>query len=191
MKKYYKNKIRCKKCGTILESKHVHNYVECPCKTAADGGLYYKKRAWDPRLGTKEDVIEEIVEEITKGEYEDYGIKYMPKYIFIRLCRILTDSYTRSQEIYVFLNQHNINFSDDADPCMQGIEEIFETTFTEDECSLIFDWCYPMFKDEDFEIFMNDKTYVLETVYDLWNYLNDNYDELKEKKDDSCNQEKT
>lgn len=39
------NKIRCKKCGDIIESKSVHDYKECQCgAVAVDGGLYYLRR---------------------------------------------------------------------------------------------------------------------------------------------------
>ena len=35
------SKIRCKLCNTILESKHVHDYVTCKCGTVLDGGNDY------------------------------------------------------------------------------------------------------------------------------------------------------
>ncbi len=39
------NKIRCKKCGTVIESRHVHDFVWCQCKAVAvDGGHDYLKR---------------------------------------------------------------------------------------------------------------------------------------------------
>lgn len=39
------NKIQCKKCGEIIESKTVHDYKMCKCKTVAvDGGKQYLKR---------------------------------------------------------------------------------------------------------------------------------------------------
>lgn len=40
-----RNAARCKKCGTLLESKHRHDYVACPCGNAVDGGLNYLRRA--------------------------------------------------------------------------------------------------------------------------------------------------
>lgn len=41
------NKIKCKHCGDIIESKHVHNYVICSCgSVAVDGGHYYLKRTF-------------------------------------------------------------------------------------------------------------------------------------------------
>ena len=40
-----KNAIKCLVCNTILESKHRHDFVMCPCpnETACDGGLEYQR----------------------------------------------------------------------------------------------------------------------------------------------------
>ena len=39
------NKARCKICGDIIESVHVHDYKTCKCgKIAVDGGKEYLKR---------------------------------------------------------------------------------------------------------------------------------------------------
>lgn len=55
------NKIKCKICGDIIESKSVHDYVECSCGACAvDGGHSYLRRCWKPELGSKDDVIEEM-----------------------------------------------------------------------------------------------------------------------------------
>lgn len=41
------NKIRCKKCGDVIESKSIHDFVWCSCgNCAVDGGLSYIKRAF-------------------------------------------------------------------------------------------------------------------------------------------------
>ena len=50
------NKIRCKICGEILESKHVHDFRPCKCfkeskgtkGCAADGGTEYLRRVGNP-----------------------------------------------------------------------------------------------------------------------------------------------
>lgn len=48
------NKIQCKKCKDIIESKHVHDFKWCKCKSiAVDGGLEYLRR-----IGNFEDIIE-------------------------------------------------------------------------------------------------------------------------------------
>ena len=40
-----KNSVKCLVCNTILESKHRHDFVMCPCPNQAftDGGLSYNK----------------------------------------------------------------------------------------------------------------------------------------------------
>ena len=53
-KKILVNKIQCKKCKDIIESKHVHDFKWCKCKSiAVDGGLEYLRR-----IGNFEDIIE-------------------------------------------------------------------------------------------------------------------------------------
>ena len=48
------NKIQCNKCKDIIESKHVHDFKWCACKSiAVDGGLEYLRR-----VGNLEDIIE-------------------------------------------------------------------------------------------------------------------------------------
>lgn len=64
------NKIKCKKCGDIIESIDVHNFKWCSCKSVAvDGGREYLRR-----VGNKED-FEELshfikVAEITTDGFE-------------------------------------------------------------------------------------------------------------------------
>lgn len=53
------NAARCKKCGDIIESKHVHGFVSCSCGSiAVDGGREYLRRAF-PK-GVPDDWIEEL-----------------------------------------------------------------------------------------------------------------------------------
>ena len=41
------NKIQCKKCGYIIESKSVHDFKFCKCKqVAVDGGHEYLRRCF-------------------------------------------------------------------------------------------------------------------------------------------------
>ena len=48
------NKIQCNKCKDIIESKNVHDFKRCSCKSiAVDGGLEYLRR-----VGNLEDIIE-------------------------------------------------------------------------------------------------------------------------------------
>ena len=44
-KKIKVNKAKCKLCGDIIESTHVHDFVTCSCgEISVDGGKYYLKR---------------------------------------------------------------------------------------------------------------------------------------------------
>ena len=48
------NKIKCKKCGNIIESKSTNDYKRCSCRTVAiDGGKDYLKK-----IGNEEDYEE-------------------------------------------------------------------------------------------------------------------------------------
>lgn len=41
----FENQIKCMKCGDVIRSKNLHDYVECGCKSCAvDGGSWYGKR---------------------------------------------------------------------------------------------------------------------------------------------------
>lgn len=54
-KRLVKNAARCKSCGTVVESTHVHDFKWCACKKMfVDGGLQYIRR------GGALDVIEEL-----------------------------------------------------------------------------------------------------------------------------------
>lgn len=58
MSPYSKNKAKCKKCNTIIESKHRHDFVYCECEAIfVDGGNDYWKAGGDPS------VFERIYEE--------------------------------------------------------------------------------------------------------------------------------
>ena len=63
-----KNSVKCLVCNTILESKHRHDFVMCPCpnETACDGGLEYQRT-----LAVDLDLIENLCEYRTLTQ-EDY-----------------------------------------------------------------------------------------------------------------------
>lgn len=45
--KIISNKIKCLKCGCIIESIHRHDFVTCPCgKVSCDGGKDYLRRCF-------------------------------------------------------------------------------------------------------------------------------------------------
>ena len=47
MTKIIKNAIQCKLCGEVIESKHVHDFVQCKCGACAvDGGHEYLRRCF-------------------------------------------------------------------------------------------------------------------------------------------------
>ena len=52
--KIIKNSIRCKKCGTVLESNYTHDFKMCKCGSVGiDGGHMYLRR-----IGNREDYTE-------------------------------------------------------------------------------------------------------------------------------------
>ena len=60
------NKIRCKLCGDIIESKSRHDFVWCKCGACAvDGGHDYLERVWRPIANDPHDIFEELSEEET------------------------------------------------------------------------------------------------------------------------------
>lgn len=62
--KIYSNKIRCKHCGDVIESNHVHDFKYCSCgKCAVDGGHEYLRRLHTS--SAPEDDYEEL------SEYEE------------------------------------------------------------------------------------------------------------------------
>ena len=66
MRKILSNKIRCKRCGDVIESRHTHDFVWCSCGSCAvDGGTSYIKRTWDGGLGNQDNAYEEL------SEYEE------------------------------------------------------------------------------------------------------------------------
>lgn len=60
--KILRNVARCRKCDTILESMHVHDWVSCECGNFVDGGREYLRRG-----GAPEDIEEMSVYEEKKG----------------------------------------------------------------------------------------------------------------------------
>ena len=57
MKKIIRNRIKCKKCGEIIESTNRHDFKFCKCgAVAVDGGKDYLRR-----VGNKDD-YEELIE---------------------------------------------------------------------------------------------------------------------------------
>ncbi len=54
------NKIRCKKCDDVIESKHHHDFKRCKCgEVFVDGGSSYFRAGWGSGVSF-EDAIEVI-----------------------------------------------------------------------------------------------------------------------------------
>jgi hypothetical protein len=47
MLKILRNAVYCRGCHKVIESRSRHNYVECDCGNAVDGGLDYARRVGD------------------------------------------------------------------------------------------------------------------------------------------------
>lgn len=55
----YSNAAKCLKCGDVIRSRNVHDYVICSCgNLSVDGGSWYAKRACRDGWDTIEDMIE-------------------------------------------------------------------------------------------------------------------------------------
>ena len=63
-----RNRIRCKKCGDIIESYYCHDYRECSCGSCAvDGGRQYLRRCFAEQDGFEE-LSEVIMVKFTEGQ---------------------------------------------------------------------------------------------------------------------------
>lgn len=64
MEKKYRivhNRIRCLKCGDVIESVTVHDYRECSCGACAvDGGKCYLRRCGDRSIWEDCSEVEEV-----------------------------------------------------------------------------------------------------------------------------------
>ena len=64
MKKIIHNRIRCKNCGDIIESKSLHDFVVCSCGACfTDGGHDYIRRGWDSLYGENEEDVMDYLDE--------------------------------------------------------------------------------------------------------------------------------
>ena len=62
MEKIVTNKIRCKKCGDVIESIHRHDFKFCKCrKVAVDGGRDYLRR-----VGNSDDFVDMTLFEVVE-----------------------------------------------------------------------------------------------------------------------------
>lgn len=77
-----KNSVKCLVCNTILESKHRHDFVLCPCpnQTFNDGGLSYN-RVGGKDLSLIENLCEyrTLTQESYDKEQEEFKAKQLAK----------------------------------------------------------------------------------------------------------------
>lgn len=75
MKQLLHNKIRCKRCGDVIESKFTHDFQTCSCgAVSVDGGRAYASRSFTGGLDTFED-LSEWSDDDAKGEENDTSLK--------------------------------------------------------------------------------------------------------------------
>jgi hypothetical protein len=49
-------RVRCRKCGDVIQSRHVHDFVLCTCrKIFVDGGSEYLRCGWPPGERSEEE----------------------------------------------------------------------------------------------------------------------------------------
>lgn len=88
--KIIRNRIRCKVCGEVIESKSVHDFVVCHCWRESggkagvfvDGGKSYLRRGginWEEMSETRPYTEEEIAEEERRRD-EQYKLLYGKDY---------------------------------------------------------------------------------------------------------------
>lgn len=117
------NKIKCKKCGDIIESVNVHDFKWCSCgAVAVDGGREYLRR-----LGNKKDF-----EELSH---------------FIKLVKIITDGFDVVENA---IYKNNYSFDDSLCPQCNSNNITFEkcdkTILGDDITSVVCHDCKKIFK---------------------------------------------
>jgi len=64
------NSIRCKSCGDVIVSEHVHDFKSCKCGAVfVDGGSQYARRGWPS--GNPEDHFEEVTAQSFAAKHEE------------------------------------------------------------------------------------------------------------------------
>jgi hypothetical protein len=61
-------KLKCKKCGGVIESKFNHDFKYCPCRNIfIDGGMKYTRWGWAGK-GNRDENLTEILDEETEND---------------------------------------------------------------------------------------------------------------------------
>ncbi|MFL0504795.1 hypothetical protein ACH0B5_03520 [Ureibacillus sp. 179-F W5.1 NHS] len=71
MRRVLVNKVRCKKCNDIIESKHEHDFKRCSCGSIfIDGGKYYQKYGWGLNQQEEKSELDDFID-FSYSVYED------------------------------------------------------------------------------------------------------------------------
>lgn len=71
MRKVLVNKVRCKKCNDIIESKHNHDFRKCSCGSIfIDGGTDYQRYGWGLIQYEKKSEVDDYID-FSYSVYED------------------------------------------------------------------------------------------------------------------------
>jgi cytochrome b involved in lipid metabolism len=83
MKRIIRNSVKCHKCDTEVESKHVHHFISCKCgNIIADGGKEYLRRigsALSDNSYTDTSIEEDVVKKNTSEIIADIGKRLKEK----------------------------------------------------------------------------------------------------------------
>ena len=97
------NKIKCKKCGNIIESRSTNDYKRCSCgAVAVDGGTEYLKR-----IGNENDYIELSVSKDNNRQLFTQIIKKISNTLTSK--GISTSNHTVEKYITAYLESYLIN----------------------------------------------------------------------------------
>lgn len=71
MRRVLVNKVRCKKCNDIIESKHEHDFKRCLCGSIfIDGGTDYQKYGWGLNQQEEKSELDDFID-FSYSVYED------------------------------------------------------------------------------------------------------------------------
>ena len=104
MNKILVNKVKCKKCGDIIQSKAVNDFKRCSCKSIAiDGGTEYLKR-----IGNFQDFEELSVYD----EYHRKGVKIpdTKEFKIVQNALLKSDVFNKNNPCCSFCGSSDIHF---------------------------------------------------------------------------------
>ncbi len=83
------NKAKCLVCNTVIESRHVHDFVTCPCgNLSVDGGNDYLRRACKD-FEKMEELSNNVSLDVLPFPIQQMLLdRFSPEQIFIHFCKI-------------------------------------------------------------------------------------------------------